>query len=99
MAPDDDAPNPERRDEPTVRELLDGASLDSVVDATTQAELAKWFALPSVEVAREQGMELPEDPELVAYREARACARGGRSVDRRDGEPPRRRQHRSDDHV
>jgi hypothetical protein len=74
MAPDDDAPNPDRPHEPTVRELLDGASLDSVVDATTQAELVKWFALPSVEVAREQGMELPEDPELVAYREARARA-------------------------
>ncbi|HEX4453073.1 MAG TPA: hypothetical protein VH143_19510 [Kofleriaceae bacterium] len=74
MAPDDDAPKSDRRDEPTVRELLDGASLDSVVDATTQAELAKWFALPSVEVAREQGMDLPEDPELVAMREARARA-------------------------
>jgi hypothetical protein len=68
MAPDD------KPDEPTVRELLDGASLDSVVDAATQAELAKWFALPSVEVARERGMELPDDPELVAYREARARA-------------------------
>jgi hypothetical protein len=75
MAPDDDDDiKPESRAEPTVRELLDGASLDSVVDATTQAELAKWFALPSVEVAREQGMDLPEDPELVAYREARARA-------------------------
>jgi hypothetical protein len=70
MAPDDDS----KRDEPTVRQLLDGAPLDSVVDAATQAELAKWFALPSVEVAREQGVELPADPELVAYREARARA-------------------------
>jgi hypothetical protein len=74
MAPDDDDPKSDAPHEPTVRELLDGASLDSVVDATAQAELAKWFALPSGEVAREQGMELPEDPEVVAYREARARA-------------------------
>jgi hypothetical protein len=72
MAPDDDDPKP--ANEPTVRELLDGASLDTVVDATTQAELGKWFALPSVEVARERGVELPDDPELVALREVRARA-------------------------
>ncbi|HEY1611593.1 MAG TPA: hypothetical protein VGG24_20195, partial [Paraburkholderia sp.] len=74
MAPDDDDQKPAAPNEPTVRELLDGAPLDSVADAATQAELAKWFALPSVEVAREQGMDLPQDPEVVALLEARARA-------------------------
>jgi hypothetical protein len=85
MAPDDDEPPKPEPPDPTVRELLDGAP----VDAATQAELARWFGLPSVEVAREQGMDLPEDPELVAYLEARARALA--AVDPRLVEASRRR--------
>lgn len=66
MAPDDD----DKPDDPSVKQLLDTA---------TQAELAKWFGLPSFEVAVERGLELPEDPEDVAYRELRE--RAAASVD------------------
>ncbi len=59
MAPDDDKPDP------SVKQLLDTA---------TQAELARWFSLPSFEIAVEKGLELPEDPEVVALRERRARA-------------------------
>lgn len=61
-------------DEPKVKELLAGASLERVVDEAAQRELEKWFQLPSfTEVAdRAPG----EDPEVAAVRErrARACA-------------------------
>jgi|HubBroStandDraft_6_1064221.scaffolds.fasta_scaffold699490_2 hypothetical protein len=60
MAPDDDD-----KPDPSVKQLLDTA---------TQAELAKWFGLPSFEVAVEQGLEVPEDPEDAAYRERRETA-------------------------
>jgi len=57
-----------------VKQLLDGnASLDDVVDAATQAELQRWFALPSFEqVAEEQ--PAPVDAELEQARERRAKA-------------------------
>src|SRR5580698_7591296 len=60
MAPDDDD-----KPDPSVKQLLDTA---------TQAELARWFGLPSFEVAVERGLELPEDPEVVALRERRERA-------------------------
>ena len=56
-----------------VKQLLDGkASLDDVVDAATQAELQKWFQLPSFQqVAEAEG---PVDAELEEVRERRAKA-------------------------
>jgi hypothetical protein len=65
MAPDD---------EPKVKELLAGASLESVVDEAAQRELEKWFQLPSFDQAAEARSD--EDPEVAEVRErrARACA-------------------------
>jgi hypothetical protein len=63
MAPDDEPP-------PKVKELLDTA---------TQAELARWFGLPSFEELAERGEPPPEDPEDVLLRERRA--RAAASVD------------------
>src|SRR5262245_51748765 len=61
MAPDD---------EPKVKDLLAGASLDSVVDAATQRELERWFQLPSFqEVAETTG---DQHPEIAEVRERRA---------------------------
>lgn len=61
-------------DEPKVKELLAGASLERVVDETTQRELEKWFQLPSFAEVAERASE--EDPEIAAVRarRARACA-------------------------
>lgn len=66
--PDDPGDNDVR-----VKQLLDGkASLDDVVDAATQAELQKWFQLPSFqEVAETQA---PVDAELEEARQRRAKA-------------------------
>src|SRR5512140_604067 len=67
MAPDD---------EPKVKELLAGASLERVVDEATQRELEKWFQLPSFDQAAEAAPAGAEDPEVAEVRErrARACA-------------------------
>ncbi|MFT3691944.1 MAG: hypothetical protein QM831_02300 [Kofleriaceae bacterium] len=59
---------PEDFDDKKVKELL---------DAATQSELAKWFALPSFEQVAEEGGAPPidpEDPEMVAVRERREKA-------------------------
>ncbi|HEY6035104.1 MAG TPA: hypothetical protein VIV58_12610 [Kofleriaceae bacterium] len=56
-----------------VKQLLDGnASLDDVVDAATQAELQRWFALPSFEQVEQQAA--PVDAELEEAKERRAKA-------------------------
>ncbi|HEY0251643.1 MAG TPA: hypothetical protein VGC41_08955 [Kofleriaceae bacterium] len=59
---------------------FDDRKVKELIDAATQSELAKWFALPSFEQAREDnpGSVPPEeeDPEIIAVRERRekACA-------------------------
>jgi len=67
MATDDERPDP------TVKQLLEGRSLDDVVDAATQRELERWFGLPSFEQLAAQPKP-PEDPEMVAVRERREKA-------------------------
>jgi hypothetical protein len=59
-----------------VKQLLDGkASLDDVVDAATQAELQKWFQLPSFqEVAETEGAPVDAELEEVKQRRAKAMA-------------------------
>jgi hypothetical protein len=59
-----DPPDDPAAPEPTVRQLL---------DAKTQAELERWFGLPSFQALADQGQPPPpeEDPELVAKREQR----------------------------
>src|SRR4051812_31482524 len=66
MPPDDD--------DIKVKQLLEGgAALTDVVDAATQAELARWFQLPSfTQVAEDKGPV--EDPEVAAVRERRLKA-------------------------
>src|SRR5437870_4652205 len=80
MTPDDD---------PKVKELLTGgAAVDGrdllpagsaaegrrgSIDATTQADLARWFGLPSFSEVAERPLA-PEDPEVAAVRERRAKA-------------------------
>ncbi len=69
MATDDPTKN-----DPTVRELLDGG-LEEVVDEATRAELERWFGLPSAEALEAQGLEPePEDPDIAAVKERRAKA-------------------------
>ncbi len=71
MAPDDQDP----KDDPTVKDLLKGTSLDDVVDEATRKELERWFGLPSFEELEAKGAEpKPEDPEVVAVRERREKA-------------------------
>ncbi|MEO8554332.1 MAG: hypothetical protein ABI678_30360 [Kofleriaceae bacterium] len=66
MPPGDD-------DDIKVKQLLaGGAALTDVVDAATQAELARWFQLPSFEQAAEE--KPAEDPEVAAVRERRIKA-------------------------
>ncbi len=65
-------------DDIKVKQLLDGgATLDDVVDAATQRELARWFALPSFDtVAEDHARAGIQDPEMLAVieRRAKACA-------------------------
>jgi hypothetical protein len=79
MAPDDDPPQDDDDKDVTVKELLAGKLLsDSPLDAETQADLARWFQLPSFEDAGEQAAPPAaiEDQGVVEVRErrAKACA-------------------------
>jgi len=57
-----------------VKQLLEGgAALTDVVDAATQAELARWFQLPSFAQVAEDKAPV-EDPEVAAVRERRIKA-------------------------
>lgn len=69
---------PDQDDDIKVKQLLDGgATLDDVVDAATQRELARWFALPSFDKVVVGQVEAGiQDPEILAVieRRAKACA-------------------------
>lgn len=47
-----------------------------IIDEGTQADLERWFGLPSVQAVVERGdqVKVSEDPEMVAVREKRAAA-------------------------
>jgi hypothetical protein len=63
-------------DDIKVKQLLEGdKALSDVVDAATQAELQRWFQLPSFETIGEPPAPA-EDPEVAEIRErrAKACA-------------------------
>lgn len=63
----------DKADDIKVKQLLEGgAALTDMVDAATQAELARWFQLPSFQQVAEKGPV--EDPEIAAVRERRAKA-------------------------
>ncbi len=62
-------------DDIKVKHLLDGnASLADVVDAATQRELEKWFALPSFEAAPVPPEVMDAEMQAVVERRAKACA-------------------------
>ena len=74
----DDTDDTDANDDKDVRvkQLLDGkASLEDVVDAATQAELQKWFQLPSFQqVAEQAGAPVDAELEEVKQRRAKAMA-------------------------
>jgi hypothetical protein len=65
MAPDDD---------PKVRDLLSGKSVDDVIDAATRAELERWFSLPSFDQVAEQEPAPVVDEEMLEAQKRRDAA-------------------------
>ncbi len=69
---------PDQDDDIKVKQLLAGeATLNDLVNAATQRELEKWFALPSFDkVAEGRDEARSQDPEMlvVIERRAKACA-------------------------